>query len=392
LTRVDGQLIEEFRELFGAREPRVFYAPGRVNLIGEHTDYNEGFVLPMAIDLGTFVAAAARDDRLVRAHSVNLNRSFEFDLDHPGPTQRGVWFDYVEGVAQALLARGAQLRGADLLIESEVPTGAGLSSSAALEVSTGMALIAMSGAEFTREQIALAAQQAEHTYVGIRSGIMDQLTSTFGRKGHALLIDCRSLQVTPIPLDTSELVVVVCDTGVKHELASSEYNQRRADCELGVATLREFLPGIKSLRDVSVEEFERYAEKMPLRIRRRSHHVVTENERTLRAAAALDNGNIAELGVLMWQSHASLRDEYEVSSPELDFLVEIATGVEEVAGARMTGGGFGGCTVNLVRRSELNAFKEVASREYRKKFGIELSVYVVDASDGAREVRQGAQM
>lgn len=380
---------EVFRELFGGERgsdaPRVFRAPGRVNLIGEHTDYNDGFVMPMAIDRGARVAAAPRADRLVRAHSVNLGETAEFDLERPGPQRRGVWFDYVEGMAQALLRRGARLKGANLVIDSDVPTGAGLSSSAALEISTGFALLETSGLEVDRAELARAGQEAEHTYVGAQVGIMDQLTSALGRAGHALLIDCRTLEAQPIPLDTTETVVVVCDSRVKHELASSEYNERRADCERGVELLREVLPNIKALRDVSIEQLREHEARLPEVVRRRCRHVVTENARTLVAAEALREGRTDELGRLMWLSHESLRDDYEVSSPELDALVEIARGSEGVAGARMTGGGFGGCTVNLVRRDALEAFGEHAAREYRRQFNIELSVYVVEASDGARE-------
>ena len=386
MTQV-GTVREVFRELFGGDiEPRVFRAPGRVNLIGEHTDYNEGFVLPMAIDRGTTVAAAPRADRLVRAHSVNLQETAEFDLDRPGPRRRGVWFDYVEGVAQALARRGARLGGANLVISSDVPSGAGLSSSAALEISTGLALLASSGAEVERVTLALAGQEAEHTYVGTKSGIMDQFTAAMAREGHALLIDCRTLEATPIPLDTSETAVVVCDTRVKHELSTSAYNERRAECERGVELLREVLPGIKALRDVSVEEFREHEALLPEPVRRRCRHVVTEDARTRAAAEALGAGRVEELGKLMWLSHESLRDDYEVSSAELDALVEIAAGVPSVAGARMTGGGFGGCTVNLVRRDALDGFRETVAREYRRRFRIDLPVHVVEASDGAREV------
>ncbi|PYS81359.1 MAG: galactokinase [Acidobacteria bacterium] len=381
-----GTVREAFRELFGGGEPRLFRAPGRVNLIGEHTDYNGGFVLPMAIERGTTVAAAPREDRRVRAHSVNLGSTAEFDLDRPGRPRRGVWFDYVEGVAQALVRRGARLRGADLVVESDVPAGAGLSSSAALEVSTGMALAAVSGASVERVELALAGQEAEHTYVGTMCGIMDQLTSACGREGHALLIDCRSLETTAIPLDTTETVVVVCDTRVKHELASSAYNERRADCERGVELLRHVLPAVTALRDVSVEDLQRYGGCLPEIIRRRCRHVVTENARTLRAAGALRAGCMEEMGRLMWQSHESLRDDYEVSCAELDALVEIAAGVEGVAGARMTGGGFGGSTVNLVSRRALREFGSTITTEFTKLFGHAPVVYVSEAGGGAKEV------
>ena len=243
----DEQLIEleklcnAFADLYG-QTPRLFRAPGRVNLIGEHTDYNDGFVLPMAIDRETVVAAAAREDRHVRAISLNLEESFEFDLDRPGPPRRGVWLDYLEGVAQALEAGGVRLKGADLMVSSDVPVGAGLSSSAALEISVGLALASLSGQEVDKVQLALAGQRAEHEYVGTQCGIMDQFVTALGRAGHALLIDCRSLQATPVPIDTRAVSVVICDSRVKHELASSEYNTRRAECLKGVEILQSFLP------------------------------------------------------------------------------------------------------------------------------------------------------
>ncbi|HEV2764294.1 MAG TPA: galactokinase, partial [Pyrinomonadaceae bacterium] len=274
-----------FRELFGG-EPRVFRAPGRVNLIGEHTDYNDGFVLPMAIEHSTVAAAAARSGRRVRVRSLNVGRTVEFDLDRPGPKQRGSWLDYVEGVAQALESRGVRLTGADLVVHSDVPSGAGLSSSAALEISVGLALVAVSGAEVDRVTLALAGQRAEHEYVGTRSGIMDQFVASLGREGHALLIDCRTLEATPIPVDTTDTLVVICDTQVKHQLASSEYNTRRAECERGVELLREVLPDVRALRDVSEEDLREHEGRLPEPVRRRVRHIVRENARTLAARSA----------------------------------------------------------------------------------------------------------
>ena len=367
----------------------MFRAPGRVNLIGEHTDYNDGFVLPIAIDRETLVAARARADRHVRVYSVNEGAGAEFDLDVPGPTRRGLWLDYVEGVARALERRGVRLCGADMSLLSDVPVGAGLSSSAALEVSTGLALSAVAGHDVDRVTLALAGQEAEHTYVGAQVGIMDQFISALDRKGHALLIDCRTLEATPVPLDTSEVAVCICDSRVKHELAASEYNTRRAECERGVALLREVLPGVKALRDVSVTEFEQHAGRLPEPVRRRCRHIVTENERTLNAAGTLRRGDLDEMGRLMYLSHRSLRDDYEVSCTELDVLVEIAKGFEGVLGARMTGGGFGGCTVNLVRRDALEAFSTAVVERYRHSTGIEPAVYVSEAGGGACEVEGG---
>ena len=379
------RLRRAFRERYG-RPARLFRAPGRVNLIGEHTDYNGGFVLPMAIDRETVAAAAPRPDRTVRVCSLDRGEEMSFDLDHPGEPRRGIWLDYVEGVARALEGRGARLSGADVMLSSDVPSGAGLSSSAALEISVGLALSEVSGAGVDRVTLALAGQQAEHTYVGALVGIMDQFVAALGREGHALLIDCRTLEATPVPLDTSRVRVVITDSNVKHELSASEYNVRRAECEEGVRLLGRSLPGVEQLRDVSVEGFERFAGELPEVVRRRCRHVVTENARTLAAAEALRRGDLREVGRLMRLSHESLRDDYEVSCRELDFLAETAWGLAGVLGSRMTGGGFGGSTVSLVRRENLAEFESVVAEEYRKRFGFAPTVYVSDAGGGAEEV------
>ena len=373
-----------FGERYG-RAARIFRAPGRVNLIGEHTDYNGGFVLPMAIERETVVAAAPRTDRTVRAYSASLEEELSFDLDHPHPPRRGIWLDYVEGVARALESRGLKLSGADLLIDSDVPAGAGLSSSAALEISVGLALARVSGREVDGVTLALAGQQAEHTYVGTLCGIMDQFVAALARERHALLIDCRSLEFEPVPLDTTEAAFVVADTRVKHELSSSEYNVRRAECARGVELLQEPLPGITQLRDVSVADFQRHANVLPEPIRRRCRHIVTENERTLDAARALRAGDLAEMGRLMYESHYSLRDDYEVSSPELDVLVELARGLPGVLGARMTGGGFGGSTVSLVRREALEDFERALSEGYERETGQRPAILISEAGAGAAE-------
>jgi galactokinase len=379
------KLRSEFARLYGT-QPRLFRAPGRINLIGEHTDYNDGFVLPMAIDRDTVVAAAVRDDRLIRAHSSAQGEIVELDLDRPGSPRRGVWFDYLEGVAQALIARGKILRGADLLIESNVPVGAGLSSSAALEVSIGFALLVVSGEELDPLSLALAGRDAEHNYVGTMCGIMDQYVATFARAGHALQIDCRSLESILVPVDLSDTAFVVCDTNVKHNLASSEYNKRRAECEQGVQLLRQVLPDIAALRDVSISQFENHKDRLPELIRRRCRHVITENARTLRASEALKARDLKTVGALMAESHRSLRDDYEVSCVELDLMFEIAQSLEQVIGARMTGGGFGGCTINLVKHDGLEAFCDAILLGYQRETGITPTRYVVTAADGVSEI------
>ncbi len=378
-------LTRKFQALYGTR-PRLFRAPGRVNLIGEHTDYNDGFVLPMAIDRGTVVAAAGRADRRVRVHSLNYDESTEFDLDRPETRRRGIWLDYVEGVAQALLKRGLKLAGADLAIWSDVPVGGGLSSSAALEMSVGIALVGISGERVDRIALALSGQEAEHEYVGTKCGIMDQFIASLGRAGHALLIDCRKLEGTLIPMSFKDMAVAVCDTRVRHALASSEYNTRRTECEQGVAILRGALPGIRALRDVSMPDFARLEDRLPDVVRRRCRHVVSENERTLSAVQALRAGDAAEMGRLMAGSHRSLREDYEVSCSELDILVESAQSVQGVAGARMTGGGFGGCTVNLVHKDSLEEFSATVSRDYSRKTGRKPLILPVEAGDCAAEI------
>jgi galactokinase len=383
---VDPESVKEkFRERFGGA-PRVFRAPGRVNLIGEHTDYNDGFVLPMAVEFDTVVAAAPRNDRHILVHSLTLGESREIDLDAPAKARRGDWVDYVEGVARVLEARGLRLAGANLVLHSDVPVGAGLSSSAALEVSTGLALASISGYEIDGLALALAGQRAEHVYVGTRSGIMDQFVAALAKSDHALIIDCRALTSASVPVRLPGTQIVICDSRVSHSLAGSEYNTRRGECEAGVTLLKAWRPSINSLRDVGPEEFEGYESRLPEPIRRRCRHVVTENVRTLSAAAALTRVDVEELGKLMVASHASLRDDYEVSCVELDLLVEFALSVDGVYGARMTGGGFGGCTVNLVRDDALEEFAHVVCDRYNRAAQRDPAVYVSRAAVGAREV------
>ena len=374
LSRVHGPslraLAASFRYRFGA-EPRLFSAPGRVNLIGEHTDYNDGFVLPIAIDSRTYVAAAPREDRRFRAYSAEMGEAIEFDLDGPGAPRRGVWGDYVEGTARSLDKRIMPVSGADLWIESTIPPGAGLSSSAALEVAVGYALLRLKEpTEPDRRKLALAAQAAEHEYVGTLCGIMDQFIVALAQRDHALLIDCRSLEARPVALRLGSLRIVICDTTVRHQLAASEYNQRRAECLKGVTALSRLDPSIRSLRDVSEELLSRGAELLQRETYRRCLHVVRETARTLEAASALEAGDFSAVGALMTASHASLRDDYEVSCRELDVVVETALAVPGVYGARMTGGGFGGSAIALVEESAIPLLEERVELHCRKELGI----------------------
>jgi galactokinase len=388
---VDFELLKaKFIELY-KNEPRIFRAPGRVNLIGEHTDYNGGFVLPMAINREAAIAIAKSTEenqnaRKLRFHTINLDQSAEIDLNAPAIKKTGSWTNFIEGVARLLVERNVPISSADFVILSDVPSGGGLSSSAALEVSVGLALTEISGTTIDRTTLALIGQETEHEFVGAKVGIMDQFVSANASSGHALLLDCRSLEYEHVPLDTSQTAVVICNTNVKHDLATSEYNVRRSECERGVQILKQFLPSISELRDVSIVDFERYADRLPEIVRQRCRHVVTEIARTLEAADALRKNDLINFGKLMWESHNSLRDDYEVSSAELDLLVEIANRSEGVLGARMTGGGFGGSTVNLVHRENLDSFTDKITIEYTQRIGFEPTIYVSEAADGASEV------
>jgi galactokinase len=375
-----AELRQKFREEFGG-EPRLYRAPGRVNLIGEHTDYNDGFVLPAALELRTWVAAAARPDRRLRIRSLRFGATLEFDLDDPAPAPRRDWSDYVRGVAVMLQKAGHRLTGTDLLIDSDVPIGAGLSSSAALEVSTGYALLDLSGVAVDRTELARCGQRVENEFVGSRTGIMDQFVSCYGAAGHALLLDCRSLAFRLVPIDPS-VRLVICNSMVRHELAAGEYNLRRAECERGVALLKSALPAIRALRDVGAAELTAHAALLPELTLRRCRHVVTEDDRVERAGAALDAGRVEEFGRLMNASHVSMRDDYEISCRELDILVELAWRVEGVLGSRMTGGGFGGCTVSMVRADAVERFRASLAAGYAAATGITPDILICSPGDG----------
>ena len=375
-----------FAELYGGH-PTIYRAPGRVNLIGEHTDYNDGFVMPAALNLHTYVAVGPRADRLLRVYSENLDEACDLDLDSIRPGKSGHWSDYVRGVAGVLETSGYKLRGADLAIASEVPLGSGLSSSAALEVSTAWALVRNSEIDVDRNALPQMCQRAEHLYPETKCGIMDQFISCHGRAGHALMLDCRSLdfQLLPVP---SQVRLMVCDTMVKHEHASGGYNTRRRECEEGLQALKQVLPEIHALRDVSVDELEQYRGRLSPVIYKRVRHVVTENERVKMAASALQSADMAKLGALMADSHRSLRDDYEVSTPELDLMVELARDQKGVYGARMTGGGFGGCTINLVHSDRAEEVQQRLVQLYEAKTGLKPTIIICEGSDGAGAVAE----
>ena len=377
-------LTRHFEKLFGDR-PRIFRAPGRVNLIGEHTDYNDGFVMPAAVAFSTCVAIAGRPDRKLVIHSEEFPGNFEFDLDHFPGHRTGAWSDYVLGVASVLMQRGLKLQGANLLVHGEVPIGAGLSSSAAVEVASALALMSQSDMQLPLPEIAKLCRQAENTFVGARVGIMDQFVSCMGKAGHALLLDCRNLEFQFVPIPAG-LRLVVCNTMVKHDLATGAYNTRRQECEEGVRRFAQWDPAIRALRDVSVEMLNQHVQDLPATIGKRCSHVIRENQRTLDAARALRDGDLARVGELMRESHHSLRDLYEVSCRELDIMVEAAQGLPGFIGGRMTGGGFGGCTVNLVREENAEGFAKQIAESYKRQTAIAPQVYLCTAEDGAGEL------
>jgi len=378
-------IIEAFRKRY-ARDPRLFYAPGRINLIGEHTDYNGGFVMPFAIDRGVTVAAARRHDPLLSIYSVELQQEAQIHITSRAPLHSGTWLDYAEGIVRTLSRRGIEISGADILVCSSLAMGAGLASSAAFEIAMAIMICGLGEQSPDPMEIVFAAQDTEHEYAGTQSGIMDQYISMFGKSGSCLLLDCRSLVSRSIGFPAENETLVVCDTGVKHALATSEYNLRRAECEDGLRQIRRHDSDVQSLRDVSYAYFQQIENDISEPSRRRCRHVISENERTLRAAEALEHGNLKLLGQLMMESHRSLRIDYEVSCRELDTLVEASLQVEGVLGARMTGGGFGGCTINLVQRAAVERFSEFVDRHYRKAFNTSPAIFEVCPSSGAHEI------
>ena len=376
-------LAERFEQAFGAK-PRIFRAPGRVNLIGEHTDYNDGFVMPSAIGFYTWIAASPRPDGILHARSEDFQETIDLSLQELAGPPRKHWSDFVRGVAAVLQSRGYRFGGANLIIEGQVPMGAGLSSSASLEVAIALALLSASPSNAAPLELAKMCQRAEHEYVGTRCGMMDQFIAVFGQVDHALMLDCRSLQAESLVIP-HDVRLVICNSMVKHVLASGEYNRRRADCETGVGILKKSLPQVTALRDVSPQQLESHRQELPDVVYRRCRHVTTENQRVLDAAGALRSGDLAAFGRHMYESHRSLRDDYEVSCKELDLLVEIASECKGVYGSRMTGGGFGGCTITLVHSNDANEFQQNLSKRYKEATSITPAIYVCSAAQGAGE-------
>lgn len=385
------EMIRRFHQMFGAAPTQLTRAPGRVNLIGEHTDYNEGFVLPAAIDRAAWIVARPRDDRQLRIHAVHYDASVELNLDQLQPGQVQGWPAYIAGMADYLQQAGHALGGADMVIDGDVPEGAGLSSSAALEVATGATLLGLAGIELDRVGLARAGQQTEHNYIHVNSGIMDQLISAIGKQYHALLIDCRDYNAQPIPL-RPDAQLVVCNSKVSRELAGSGYNERRAECDEAVRLLRAALPAIQTLRDVSPEQLQQHADLLPPVVLKRARHVVTENARVLESAAALRGGDLRRFGALMNEAHESYRDDFEASVRPIEVLVAAAQAVPGVYGSRLTGGGWGGCTVSVVDGGAVERFCSTVAGIFEHEIGYAPDIYACVASDGVSVTALDSQL
>jgi len=382
------QLRSDFSKRFGRGGPVLLIrAPGRVNLIGEHTDYNDGFVLPIATEQAVWVAAAPRSDRLVRAHSTAVDQTVEVPLEqHSPPTVGQEWSNYLRGVVAMLLSAGCRLEGADLLIDSDVPVGGGLSSSAALEVGLAKAMLGISGEILETIELALLCRQAEHRYAGVPCGIMDQFICLLAQAGAALLLDCRSRHYEHVGVQRRGACFVVIDTQVKHALGKSEYPLRQKQCQAGVDYFGQLDGAVRALRDVSQDMLERHVSQLDPVVAARCHHVITENRRVTQAVDAFKRGKLDVVGKLLLASHESLRDKYAVSSCELDAVVDIAAAVDGVYGARMTGGGFGGCVVVLAEKGAVEALYEAIRTRYDPARQVPARLLRTNAAAGAEVI------
>ena len=375
-------VIEQFQRRFGAPPALVVRAPGRINLIGEHTDYNEGFVLPAAIDKAIYFAASPRSDRQCRFFAYNFHEHFDCTLDALKKNATTHWADYLMGVIDEVQKAGFQISGLDLAFGGDIPTGSGLSSSAAVESGMARVLDVLFGLNLSKmDQVGLA-KRAENNFVGLQCGIMDMFASVMGRPNACVKLDCRSLAFEYFPFESSEFTLVLCNSGVKHALVDSEYNTRRAECAEGVRLMSAVFPGINSLRDLSPEQILARKEHLPETVFRRCRYVTQENERVESACKALKNNDFQQFGQLMYQTHEGLQHDYEVSCPELDFLVEATRRDDAVPGSRMMGGGFGGCTINLVRKNDVQGFIQRMKIAYQEAFGRDLPCHEVVLSDG----------
>ncbi len=378
-------IISLFKKHYEAEPDLIYRSPGRINVIGEHTDYNEGFVLPAAVDKYVTVAVSKRNDNIISLFAFQFDELFEVQIDQIQPIA-GKWTNYVLGVVDQLLKRGYNVGGFNMVIDGNVPTGSGLSSSAAIECAVCAALGDLFKLNLAQFDIVKISQIAEHTFPGVKCGIMDQFASVFGKKDFALKLDCRSLEYDEVPLLLEGYKIVLLNTNVKHSLASSAYNTRRQECANGVAEIQKHIEGINSLRDVSVDMLDKYVKDKV--VYQRCRFVVEENMRVEKAIALMQQGDIKGLGAQIYRSHDGLSKEYEVSCPELDYLVNAVRNNEDVMGARMMGGGFGGCTINIIREEAIGRLTEELSFSYNRDMGKDLTVYIAATANGTENITQ----
>ncbi|OFX16121.1 MAG: galactokinase, partial [Armatimonadetes bacterium RBG_16_58_9] len=374
-----ASLGRDFERLFGSKPSAIVKAPGRVDLMGSHTDYNDGFVLPVAVNLDTVAVGRLRDDDVISVYSANFGKTVEFGLDCVAHDEAEPWSNYARGVVVCLQDAGVELRGANIALHGTVPIGSGMSSSASIEIAVGFLLQTLVGFEMSGPELARIGQKAENKFVGVNTGLMDQFTSRLAKKDHALFLDCRTLAYSYVPLDTSDVKIVVCDTMKRRGLVGSEYDLRRSQCEEAARMFAQWLPNVKALRDVSSADFEEHGEKLPDVVRKRAQHIVYENERVLASREALDAGDFEKFASLMDESHDSARDLYELSCPELDAMAEVARAAPGSLCNRLAGAGFGGCSVSLVRDESVDEFVDVVREQHEARTGLATELYVCTA-------------
>lgn len=375
---------QKFEELY-KKKPLIASSPGRVNLIGEHTDYNEGFVLPAAVDKKMYAAVAANGTDTIHVYANEYDQSVSFKLHEIKPEKTDGWQAYAAGVVYNLLQKGCNVQGVDVVMDGNVPVGAGMSSSAALTSAFGFALNELFHLGQSRLDLAYIGQKTEHIFAGAMVGIMDQFASLHGKAGHVIKLDCRSMQYEYIPFNFPAYKIVMVNSMVKHSIAGTEYNDRRRECEEGVAIMKQYLPGeVKSLRDVPYEELQVHKHDMSETVYKRCLYVITENARLLQGCGMLEHNDLKGFGELMYQTHLGLSTQYNVSCPELDFLAEQAYTFEGVVGTRMMGGGFGGCTINLVEEHAIDNFSRFIKEKYQQQFKIDPEIYITQIEDGAK--------